>query len=220
LDLKENYKTDEKKTQTVGDRIRSLRGYLSLSRREFCFKHSIPEPTLRAWELSLTSITPRYLQKLLKAFEQENILCSFEWIMKGERTAPLFASEVISNELKEYEAQMTSSLENPILLESAVFQRRNPDSIVVNISDKSMLPLYEDGDYVGGLKVLLTSIQSGSSYIVVLPNGMQVVRVLHKGSSKSLFTLECSNPQAKSNMPTATNVEIKDVYRIVWHRKN
>lgn len=217
--MKENYKTDEKKTQTVGDRIRSIRGYLSLSRREFCCKHSIPEPTLRAWELSLTSITPRYLQKLLKAFEQENILCSFEWIMKGEGIAPLFASDVISNALKEYESQMTTSLDNPILLESAVFKRRNPDSIVLNISDKSMLPLYDDGDYVGGLKVLLTSIQSGSSYIVVLPNGMQAVRIIHKGSSKSLFTLECSNPQAKFSMPIATNVEISDVYRIVWHRK-
>ena len=83
-----------------------------------------------------------------------------------------------------------------------------------------MLPLYEDGDYVGGLKVSLTSIQSGSPYIIVLPDGMQVVRVLHKGSSKSLYTLECSNPQAKSRMPNATNVEIKDAYRIVWHSKN
>jgi transcriptional regulator with XRE-family HTH domain len=73
--LEANYKN-------IGERIYALRKHLLLSRKEFCRKHSLSEHLLRALELSLISIKPEYSQKLLKAFQAENIICTEEWFLK------------------------------------------------------------------------------------------------------------------------------------------
>lgn len=217
--------TIRKEHQTFAERIKALRGYLSMTRKEFCSKHGIPEPTLRAWELSLYSISPSHLQKLIKAFERENILCTTEWLLQGEGTPPLFAAETINRELEKVTDDMSgnSTLVSPVLVESAVFQRYNPESLVIQISDNSMLPQFEKGDYVGGIKKNLSLIKAtdfGKIYIVVLEDGSQIVRIVYQGDTEKTFTLGCLNLLNQQKNPIMSEVKPKELYQVVWHRKN
>ncbi len=216
--------TVRKEHQTFAERIKALRGYLSMTRKEFCSKHGIPEPTLRAWELSLYSISPNHLQKLIKAFEKENILCTTDWLLHGEGTPPLFAAETINRELVKVNNDVSNkgSLVSPVLVETAVFQTYNPESFVMQISDNSMLPQFEKGDYVGGIKrnFPLKTDDFGKVYIVLLADGSSVVRIVYQGSTDRAFTLGCLNLLNQQTNPIMSEVIPKELYQVVWHRKN
>jgi transcriptional regulator with XRE-family HTH domain len=216
--------TIRKEHQTFAERIKALRGYLSMTRKEFCSKHGIPEPTLRAWELSLYSISPTHLQKLIKAFERENILCTTDWLLHGEGTPPLFAVETINRELEKVTDDMSGnpSLVSPVLVESAVFGRYNPGSFVMQVSDNSMLPQFERGDYVGGIKqdLSLKPADFGKIYIVILEDGSQVVRIVYQGDTEKTFTLGCLNLLNQQKNPIMSEIKPKELYQVVWHRKN
>lgn len=75
--------------QDIGKRIYGLRRRLSLSRKEFCHKHNISEPLMRALECSMIDVKPEHSQRLLKAFQNESIVCTEEWLLKGTGTSPL-----------------------------------------------------------------------------------------------------------------------------------
>ena len=83
----------EEHYKNVGKQIYALRKHLQLSRKEFCRKHNIPEPLLRALELSLFSINEKYTQKLLEAFKSENITCTKEWLLHGAGTSPILNND-------------------------------------------------------------------------------------------------------------------------------
>ena len=83
----------EEHCKDVGKRIYALRKHLLLSRKEFCRKHNIPEPLLRALELSLFSINEKYTQKLLEAFKSENIVCTEEWLLHGTGPDPILNND-------------------------------------------------------------------------------------------------------------------------------
>jgi hypothetical protein len=216
--------TVKKEHQTFAERVKSLRGYLSMTRKEFCSKHAIPEPTLLAWELSLYSISPSHLQKLIRAFERENILCTEDWLLRGEGTPPLFAAETIGRELEKITKDISTqpSLISPVLVESAVFQRYNPGSLVIQVSDDSMCPQFEKGDAVGGIKQSdpLKASDFGKVYIVVLEGEDPMVRILYQGNTGDSFTLGCLNLMNQVKNPIMTDVTPKELYQVVWHRKN
>ena len=79
----------ENQNTNVGERLYSLRKHLSLSRREFCLKHNIPDPVLRALEFSMISISLKYTDKLIEAFNAENIFCTKEWLLAGAGPSPI-----------------------------------------------------------------------------------------------------------------------------------
>ncbi len=209
--------------RTFAERVKAIRGYLSLTRKEFSKKHGIPEPTIRAWELSLYTISPTHLQKLIKAFKAENILCSEEWLLRGAGTPPLFALEAMNKELEKVQDQLVSPTGpiKPVHLESAVFERYNENSLTLEITDNQMLPLYEKGDHVGGIKPnqALQNADFGKPFIVILADDTKLVRSLYRGSNDSSFSLGCFDILNQSEDPTLSEVTVKAIYKIVWHRK-
>ncbi len=209
--------------KTFADRVKAIRGYLSLTRKEFSKKHGIPEPTIRAWELSLYSISPTHLQKLIKAFKAEDILCTEDWLLHGKGTPPLFALEAINKELGKVEDQLVSQSGpiKPVVLESAVFEKYNDNSLTVEVSDNLMLPLYEKGDYVGGIKPnrTLKDEDFGKPYIVVLSDDTKLVRSLYQGSKDFTFCLGCLDLLNQTKNPVLAEITPKAIYKIVWHRK-
>lgn len=209
--------------RTFAERVKAIRGYLSLTRKEFSKKHGIPEPTIRAWELSLYTISPTHLQKLIKAFKAENILCSEDWLLRGTGTSPLFAVEAINKELEKAEDQLVGSKGpiKPVYLELAIFERYNENSLTVEVTDNLMLPLYEKGDYVGGIKPskALKDEDFGKPFIVILTDGTKLVRSLYQGSNDSAFSLGCLDLLNQSKNPMLGEITPKAIYKIVWHRK-
>jgi transcriptional regulator with XRE-family HTH domain len=209
--------------KTFAERVKALRGYLSLTRKQFSKRHGIPEPTIRAWELSLYSISSTHLQKLIKAFRAEDILCTEDWLLHGKGTSPLFALEAINKELEKVHDQLVSPSGpiKPVFLEAAVFEKYNEDSLTFEVADNLMLPLYEKGDYVGGIKPsrTLKDEDFGKPYIIVLDDDTKLVRSLYQGSKNSTFSLGCLDLLNQSKNPVLGEVSPKAIYRIVWYRK-
>lgn len=206
--------------ETVGERVQALRRSIALTRRDFSKKHNIPEPTLRVIEAAESVISKKQLHKLLKAFESEGVICSEDWILKGQGVGPSPARSVLQKEMDIIESNNISV--EPVLVEAACFQKYNSSSAVLRVTDEMMAPLYKRDDYVGGVKISLSFASSAHKEpcIVVLKDGTQLIRILHPGKKKDLFNLNCLNPTDPSKNPFYVDVDLKEIYQIVWHRKN
>lgn len=209
-----------KQYETVGERVQALRRSLALTRRDFSKKHNIPEPTLRVLEGAESVISKKQLHKLIKAFESEGVICSEEWILKGQGVGPSPARSVIQKEMDLIESNNVSV--EPILVEIACFQKFNPSSVVMRVTDEMMAPLYKRDDYVGGIKISLPLAASAykEPCIVELKDGTMLIRTLYPGKNKDLFNLTCLNPADPSKNPFYLDVELQGIYQIVWHRKS
>ena len=188
--------------QTPGERIKALRSWMKLSRKEFSKKHNIHEQTLVSWELYNTSLTTASLEKLLAAFKQEGLPVTKEWLIEGKGLSPfLIGTEIIENE------QATSI---------ANFLKENPNAIVIPVNDSALAPFFEKGDFIGGIKVENEQDYKFCwPYIVILNNDIQTVRILYKGIAEGLYTLGCFNLLERAENPVFYDVPIKELYRIV-----
>ncbi len=202
-----------KQLQTPGDRIKALRNSLGISRKEFAEKHGFSDSTLSAIEHSVRHLTSAQLQKLIGIFLREGLPCSEEWILTGN-------GEVLLNKGQMEKASFCFF--DPILEEVKLFQKHNPHSLVIQMKDESMSPLYEKQDYVGGIKITRTlkSPDYGKPYIVIFPDDSKLVRSLYPGQQKGLFKLSCLNLLDPLEQPFHVNVTLKAIYEIVWYRKN
>lgn len=210
-----------KQYETIGERIQALRRALAMTRRDFSKKHNIPEPTLRTLETAKSLISKKQLRKLIKAFESEGIICSEDWLLKGQGPLPGPAAGFIQKEIESMEADK-NLLIDPVLVEAACFQRYTPDSIVFQVIDEMMSPLYKRDDYVGGIKIPLPVTPSlyKEPCIIVLEDGTKLIRIIYPGSKKNLLNLNCLNPSDPSKHPFYIDANLKGIYQIVWHRKN
>lgn len=67
-----------------GERITKLRKETRLSRVDFCKKYNFPETTMKAWEYGISgSITADSLSQLIKAFKNENVFCTADYLLDG-----------------------------------------------------------------------------------------------------------------------------------------
>ena len=207
--------------ETIGERVQALRRALDMTRRDFSRKHNIPEPTLRILEAAQTDISKKQLQRLIKAFESEGIICPEDWLLKGKGAEPSSAKGFIQKEIESMEMDETLAID-PVLVEAACFQKYTSNSIVVRVIDEMMAPLYKRDDYVGGVKITPSSAASlyTEACIVVFEGGVKLIRILYPGSKKHLFNLSCLNPNDSSKHPFYVDVDIKEIYQIVWHRKS
>ncbi|MBY0463048.1 MAG: helix-turn-helix domain-containing protein [Alphaproteobacteria bacterium] len=207
--------------ETIGERVQALRRALGATRRDFSKKHNIPEPTLRILESAQADISSKQLHKLIKAFEAEGIICPQEWLLKGQGIEPSAAKGLVQREIDSMELDETLLID-PVLVEAACFQKYTPDSIVLQVTDEMMSPLYKRDDYVGGVKVSLSFSASlhKESCIIELENGTKLIRIIHPGSKGHLFNLSCLNPNDPSKYPFYVDANPKEIYQIVWHRKN
>ncbi|MBY0281431.1 MAG: hypothetical protein K2W94_04655 [Alphaproteobacteria bacterium] len=210
-----------KQYETIGERVHSLRRALGMTRRDFSKKHNIPEPTLRILESAQANISSKQLHKLIKAFEAEGIICPEEWLLKGQGAEPSSAKKFIQKEMESMEIDKTLSID-PVLVEAACFQKYTPDSVVLQVTDEMMSPLYKRDDYVGGVKVSLSFSASlhKEPCVVKFEDGATLIRLIHPGSKKHLFNLSCLNPNDSSKHPFYVDANPVEIYQIVWHRKN
>ena len=132
-----------KQLHTLGERLKALRNSLNMSRKEFAEKYGLSEYTFKISRALYKTVNSNSDSKFIQSFAAEGFECSEEWIMKGE-------GSVIVKDKK----NLSSSLpENHILLEIELFQKHVPHSVVLQIDDESMSPIYKKQDYVGGVKL-------------------------------------------------------------------
>lgn len=200
---------------TFGTRLKSLRGLLGLSRKEFSGKHGFSEFTIRSWELGKTNINKNQLKKVLDAFEIENLVCDAEWLLYGKGTSPFVTRALLKqNNIDNYKIKGA-------LLEADFFQENNYESIITRVTDQLMAPFFYVGDLVGGVPISEENVHSlvGRHVIVVTYKDQIFVRILLPSDKKDLYTFTCTNLE-KIKEGYLHEVQIKKIYKIVWIRRD
>lgn len=197
----------------VGQRIRSVRGFTSLTRKAFSQKHKISEATLKAWELSVTTIREASLDRFLEALRAEGIVCSKEWIREGKGSPPYKLNSDTSA------AETQAEEHGGILAEVNFFLKNNKNAVVFQIPDESMAPFYNAEDYIGGILIQdASSIKNDCFYLVTLKSGEKGVRNLFYDGHRYLVSK--TNPLFQKGSLSLNEEEIETLHQIVWHRSS
>jgi transcriptional regulator with XRE-family HTH domain len=211
--------------KTPGSRLKYIReNLLKLSRAEVAKKYGLSVDTLAAWENEKISLTDKGLDRCIKIFNSENLIVSRAWMLSGEGVHPNFTFE-LNRYFKNLSFEKNDHTVNDAILlakEIEFFRSLSSDSITVLVSTGDMLPLYAQGDYVGGRFVFGNQIENciAKDCIVYTKEGDLFIRRLAKNKNYKTFNLVCINPEWGGNPePVIFDVEIEKAAPIIWHRR-
>jgi transcriptional regulator with XRE-family HTH domain len=213
-----------RKYKEVGSRIASLRILAGITREEFCRKYNINEYTLQAWELGRNKMRKQAAEKLCIALAAEkDIICTVDWIYYGKGLSPYCRSNNSETKLliKKVDDENPENLRDQEMIlhyESDFFKRLHALSspVVVISEDNAMYPLYEKGDYLGGLPVPGEYIDRLHGEVCIIETSFQVYEVRRFLKGEGCFVLVPLNPEFKM----ITLESIKGIFEIIWHRKH
>lgn len=211
-----------KSTIKLADRIKIARSMAGFpTRKVFCSRFNIPQPTLEAWERGKNPLTSKGAKRLVKALKEVGIFCSEDWLREGKGLSPRPFSE-FSEMLKVNPPESLHILAQNLKLakEISTFTALHKDATVTLIRDDSMLPFYEEGDYVGGIKRIGPKLKDAlhKRCIIELPNGTTTVRQLHLGADQQEYTLTATNPTTQVFPAIEHSIKIVSAAPIIWHR--
>jgi len=236
-------KTSAKKSEIIiqqAQRLKHVRDMLRLNREYIEKKYRISAATLKSWENALTKITEKGLKRCINMYRQEGILLTREWILYGTGLSPrisldigkYLASELqyprhenVSEGLKVMDNTGVSYNTNDetafILREATFFKESYTDSVALAVTNDDMEPVYQIGDYVGGIFRYDKNIISANKRdcIIRLSSGELLLRRLFINNNGQK-NLACINPlPSSSNIPILFNTSVECVAPIIWHRK-
>ncbi|MBN8828989.1 MAG: S24/S26 family peptidase [Sphingobacteriia bacterium] len=202
---------------TIGDRITYLRDFfLNLNRQEFSKRFNISYRNLTKWESNNFNISDVSLKHLTSIFQANNIIVTEEWIKSGKGDIPKIL-KIGKPENSENSVKFNDSIK--ALYEAKEFESKYSDTIVTMVSSDAMMPFYQSGDYVGGVKYFFPNIYDAvnKDCIIVTEDGLKVFRrlVLSKDNKFRLLALNI-NCQVE---PIIFEPQIKIAAPIIWHRK-
>lgn len=201
------------------ERIRLIRELLGLSRKSLAEKYKeygLSAGTIASWEEGRWGgITEKGAQKLIKAFKDEGIDVSLDWLLHGLGQAPNTPNfKLLEKKLEQLEASAVTH-------ELKIFHQFHQNAVDMIISDDGMAPCLQPGDIVAGKKFFEKEIRKtiGLPCIVQTKQGHMYVRIVDIGNTADTYTLSCSNPYTKVAQSVIENVELFSSAPIIWIRK-
>lgn len=207
--------------EKVAERLkaaRSLAGYSN--RKDFCAHFGLSYDTLDGWERGKNPLTLKGARRIVESLKLVGIYCSEEWLMKGTGASPRPFQEIIPTlSLNPHESLNLFEQQLNLATELSTFTTLNKNSILTIIRDDSMLPFYEKGDYVGGIKLMGQEIEKAiHKRCIVEFSGTYIV----VGQLKKLHTTYqvCPGNKQAGIAPTKedSSLKILSVAPILWHR--
>lgn len=198
---------------------RSIAGYAE--RKAFCHKFGFPLATLEAWERGKNLLTSKGARRLVDILRGVGIYCSEEWLLEGKGISPRPLKEFIEEEdLSPHNPYHSLDKNLKIAKEISTFITLNEGAHVTLIRDDAMLPFYEEGDYVGGIRKAGSFLSEAVNKrcIIELLNGNTIVRQLYQGKDKGSYNISAINLNSKKGPILEQNVEILSAAPIIWHR--
>ena len=210
---KNNLKTD------MSRRVKMTRTLAGISRKDLEDKFGISTHTLQSWELGRNPLTEKAASKLVEVFHDVGISCSIEWLLQGKGRSP----SVLNTEFSPYPAidktiSPLLSIEKTIQKEIDFFKTNNPNAIVTMVSDDTMSPAYNQGDFVGGVQYLdLKKIDEcvGQDCIIEIAEGTYFRRLIKR---KNGYSLVCLNPKTEIDEPVIFVKKILSAAPIIWRQ--
>lgn len=202
---------DKKPYKTIGERLKSARMQLNLSRREFAHKCGFSAATLQAWEDGRYLIPTNSLLVYIKTLKEAGLITTKSWFMDGIGPSPK-----PTNNLDTHFAS-----EETIQKEIKFFETIHNNPIIMRVEDDCMLPFLDRYDYVGGILVQGSNAVNyiGNICIVVLISGETLVRKLRPSASEGCFNLISTNLDTNSTNAFLLNCHIQEIAKVIWHRK-
>jgi transcriptional regulator with XRE-family HTH domain len=212
--------------QLRAERIKKVRNLANLTRKQMCERSSIKPQTLIGWEVARHGgLSKTGAKKVIECVAKEGVVCTFEWLFDGVGQGP-----TVIPDYQNFSSLTTPSTDEGqaprddhanIIEELRVFKQHFTNSTELQISDDSMLPMFEKGDYVAGVKYYHAEIsqQINKICIVQLDTGLSLLRVLKLGKDSDRYTLVCTNYQTSVTDPIIHNVKVISAAPIIWHRK-
>jgi len=172
----ENSKKNKKKknsekilpTETLQDRIKTLRTLCGLSRPKLCAKHNISFSTLRSWENTECQLSNRSLHLLMSTFGREGLLVDEAWLLTGQGVAPTMITDrpqqmsaySVDTSSNQHQVHQNTAL-NPIQSEVDAFMRNNDNAQVMMVDQDYATLHLTKGDFVGGIAVRVEDLSVG-----------------------------------------------------------
>lgn len=209
-------------TETRSDtayRIRVAIALTGLKTPVFSRKSGLNRATLWNWETGKTAFGMNSAIRLVEALSQLNVECTPQWLLTGQGEPPHLRKSLKASR---QELPLFSDTTLSMLQETKFFRSLNPDHVVVGVSDDSMSPFYENGDYVGALNIPLPELKKAyNQYCVVsLKDNGTLIRKLMLGNVRGKYNLYAANMQSKAKDLVLLNVDVESVAVIIWHRRN
>lgn len=206
----------------IGERIKSARMQLGYSRKKFAEKYHFSSATLQAWEDGKYTAPLKGIVKYINALDDAGLASSVDWFIHGVGVSPRPKEKSIGPSTEHHALEPYSSLrKQSINDDSSFFEQSNPNSILVSITDDTMLPFFSPGDFVGGYFISKDIVGQyiGSYCIVIIATGVILVRKLKLGTKADHFTLVSTNLDSEVDTAFLTNCELQKIAPITWHRK-
>jgi transcriptional regulator with XRE-family HTH domain len=206
--------------EEIGARIKSARMQLGYSRKKFAEKFHFASATIQAWEDGKYTVPVKSLLKYIHALDEAGLVSSVDWFIHGVGISPRpkFSEQSIETNASRYH----SSASNPIINDEIGFiEQSTQNSIIVSITDDTMQPFFNIGDFVGGCFLSEESIEKhiGSFCIIIIDTGEILVRKLKNGTKAGCFTLVSTNLDTEVSTAFLTNCDVQKIAPVTWHRK-
>ena len=209
-------------------RLKSLREMTGLSRGAFHQRYGIPRGTLQNWESArFGGLTEKGAKNITHAFKAEGILCSATWLLHGTGSNPTFVDSF--SERKILEQRYSANNDSPelekehstITQEILLFRQHHEHAIDMVVTDDSMMPFWEPGNYIAGVKMFQEDIIKTVKQCCILQTKKYGVlfRYLMPGDEPNLYNLRVINYETSIKNPVIYNAEITSSAAVIWTRK-
>lgn len=209
--------------QERSERLRRIRNFTNLSRKELCESTDININTYIGYEVGkYGGLTKKSAQKIIDFAATRGVYSSIDWLMYGLGSGPKVVTNTENNTICDNLIFVPrTSEEHNISEELSLFYKHYSHAKNFIIEDDGMLPFYKVGDHVAGISQENKKINYliGHDCILKTLDGMVLVRNLRKGKKQDIYTLFCINPETKVDYPIIYDVELAWAAKIIWHRQ-
>jgi phage repressor protein C with HTH and peptisase S24 domain len=216
---KSKYSKQADSKSEIAYRVRIAIATTGLKTPEFARRCGLIRQTLWSWENGKTEFEQTSAIRLVKALSQLNVECTPQWLFTGEGEPPHLKKSLKATA---QETPLFSDSTLSMFEETKFFRSTNPNHIVVGVSDDSMSPLYENGDYVGAIMLSNENLKEACNQYCIVSLGKRgtLIRKLMRGNARGKFNLYAINMQSSAKDLVLLNVDVESVAVIIWHRRN
>ncbi len=210
-----------KSPEARGKRLKQLRLMAGFSTRQAVEdRFNISANTLSSWEDGKRGgLTPKGALRVIYAMREAGWYCTRDWLLYGDGAGPRPIDEAFINTVNA-EPVLDTDEETAIRNELITFRKYNLDAIDMRVTDDGMGPHYLIGDYIGGQRQFGDNIIKCINYDCIVETATDELffRRLKQGSKPGIYTLYCTNLNASVHELILSDIELKSVAPVTWHR--
>lgn len=208
----------------VGMRLKHLRLLSGLNALELAEKAGVSRGALSFWENAKSKtarpISPKSVSKLIDAIRSAGVICSETWLITGTGPHPVTYKKGSENILQQNEISSHSASQfegnHDLEDEISLFTSKDKRSIIHQITDDFMLPMYEIGDIVGGIWQSCTSLKGKEKACILKINNKLQVRRVKQSDKEGLFNICYLTYSVNQNEPyEINNISLEEIAPII-----